>query len=401
MSTPQWTRVEGMIIGHRLDPAEVAQELAGRNVLAQLEWFTSSPHLIGVSVAVSEGTVALLPQGATTPTAGPTLSDLAEELAVLFEAEVRLGSAVSDYLTQDDASALATDDDDAMTGTSRVVEIGRTPASSVPLLAAMEGVDLADREMPEGRRALLAELPPTKVGWNFGELPLVTLSMTDGDFQAFLVQDDHIENVLTHNWGMETLLVPGGVDSADALPVDVSDLVGNRPDLAAIAGAVPGADVEAFLAAGYASGDNAVHAAVAALGLPDDVAAFLLGRIEIDEAEGFNTHLARGISTAIGRSVDIMLTDSDTAVHPVFDAYQALSIDRPWIVRSAAAVEAAVGAGLMVLALRSRKPSPWWVKAGGVLGGLMVVDSVAEVVLAKYVSSRRERREFLEGNGTL
>ena len=38
-----WTRIEGMIIGHDLDPSVVAGELKDRSILAQLEWFPSSP----------------------------------------------------------------------------------------------------------------------------------------------------------------------------------------------------------------------------------------------------------------------------------------------------------------------------------------------------------------------
>ncbi len=49
---------------------------------------------------------------------------------------------------------------------TRIVEIGRTPAPSVPgCLAALEGVDLGDLELAEGHRALLAELPAEKEGW--------------------------------------------------------------------------------------------------------------------------------------------------------------------------------------------------------------------------------------------
>ena len=104
---------------------------------------------------------------------------------------------------------------------TRIVEIGRTPASSVPLLAALEGVDLGDLELAEGHRALLAELPAEKEGWNFGDLPLVTLSVTDGEFQVFLVTDDHLEHIISHNWGMDAAIVPGGHDRTAELPLSL------------------------------------------------------------------------------------------------------------------------------------------------------------------------------------
>ena len=183
----EWTRVEGMIIGRDLDPASVAQELRERAVLAQLEWFPNSPQLLGINVAVAEGRVARVEDGAVS--AGPTPEELADELSTLFDAEVRIGTASADRLPEGEsplADSFDEDDLDEDEAPSRIVEIGRTPASSVPLLAALEGIDLADIELADGHRALLAELPPEKSGWNFGELPLVTLSWADDELQAFL-----------------------------------------------------------------------------------------------------------------------------------------------------------------------------------------------------------------------
>ena len=94
----EWTRIEGMIIGHELDPSTVAAELKERAILAQLEWFPSSPQLLGLNVAVCDDRVATVPADSTEATPGPTPSQLAEELAILFDAEVRIGNATSDQL---------------------------------------------------------------------------------------------------------------------------------------------------------------------------------------------------------------------------------------------------------------------------------------------------------------
>lgn len=393
MSAHEWTRVEGMIIGRHPDPEGIAAELGERGILAQLEWVEASPHLIGLTLAAHGERLAVVSEGDQAPDLGPTCDELASDLAILYEAEVRIGSTVADHLPEKEDLGLHDElrDDEEEQVTSRLVEIGATPASSVPLLAALEGVDLADVNLSEGKRAILAELPPNKVGWNFGDLPLVSLSCTSGRLQAFLVTDDHIENVVTHDWNMKNMLVAGGV-SPETLPQDVTDLVGDGPELERIAAAVPGADAKALRATQTMRGAQAVTGVVAALGLPEAVALFLLGQVALDEITGAHIHRAKGISNAIGRSVDIMLTDRDRAVHPVFDAYQALSIDRPWIVRSAAAVEAAVGAGLMVLSLRSPRPRRWWTYVGGAVGTLMVVDSVAEIFLAKYVQRKDQQR---------
>lgn len=390
----EWTRVEGMIIGRDLDPASVAQELRERAVLAQLEWFPNSPQLLGINVAVAEGRVARVEDGAVS--AGPTPEELADELSTLFDAEVRIGKASADRLPEGEsplADSFDEDDLDEDEAPSRIVEIGRTPASSVPLLAALEGIDLADIELADGHRALLAELPPEKSGWNFGELPLVTLSWADDELQAFLVTDDHLEHVVTHNWGMDSLLVPGAHEAVDEVAPQIIDLVGDRPELTAIASAVPGADVDALVASAKASGADAVRSVVAALDLPAGVTGFLLGRIEAGEVSGAEMHLARGISNAIGRSVDIMLSESDSPAQPLWNTYQSVAVDKPWIVRTIASAEAILGTTLLTLAVRAEKPRSGWSKAGGVLGGFLLVDSIAEISLSSYLRRRRAKEE--------
>ena len=183
------------------------------------------------------------------------------------------------------------------------------------MLTAKEPDGAAERI--ERARALLAELPHGKEGWNFGELPLVTLSVSDSEFQVLLVTDDHIEHIVSHNWGMETVIVPGARAKASELPDEVIDLVGDRPDLEAIAAAVPGADPVALWATATTRGEESVWKVVKALGLPAGVAGFLLGATEASEVEGVTVHLARGISNAIGRSVDIMLGEPESAVKPL------------------------------------------------------------------------------------
>ncbi|WP_022867441.1 hypothetical protein [Schaalia vaccimaxillae] len=392
-----WTRIEGMLIGQQIDPTAVARELRERGILAQLEWFPSTPQLLGLNLAVADGAVALVPADSSDVVAGPTPDELAEELAILFEAEVRIGGAAADHLPEGESPLAETwpeDDelDDEDESPSRIVEIGRTPASSVPLLAALEGVDLGDLELADDHRALLAELPPEKAGWNFGELPLVTLSLTDGEFQVFLVTDDHLEHVVTHNWAMDSLVVAGGHENSDDVAAEVIDLVGDRGDLTAIAKAIPGADIQALHASASLSGEEAVWKVVKALGLPAGVAGFLVGSSQMDEVDGVTVHLARGISNAIGRSVDIMLKEPESTVQTLWNGYQEVAVEKPWIIRIAAAVEATVGAGLLAACVRAAKPRSGWRIFSGVLGAVLVVDSVAEISLAKYVAMRHERK---------
>ena len=379
-----WTRIEGMIIGHELDPSVVAGELKERSILAQLEWFPSSPQLLGLNVAIADDRVATVPAGSTEVVPGPAPADLADELAVLFDAEVRIGNASADHLPEG-VSPLGKvwpseeEADEAVEGTpTRIVEIGRTPASSVPLLAALEGVDLGDLELADDHRALLAELPAEKEGWNFGDLPLVTLSVTDGEFQVFLVTDDHLEHIVS--------------DKALDLPGEVIDLVGDRLDLLAIAKAVPGADADALWASVATTGEESVWKVVRALGLPGSVAGFLLGTTAAEDVEGVTVHLARGISNAIGRSVDIMMGQPQSVVKPLWNSYESVAVERPWIIHAAVAAEAVIGTSMLVAAVRAPAPRSGWLRFAGIVGGLMLVDSIAELSLAKHVSKRFARR---------
>ena len=393
-----WTRIEGMIIGHELDPSAVAGELKKRAILAQIEWFPSSPQLLGLNVAVADERVATVPAGATTVVPGPTPAELTDELAILFKAEVRIGNASADHLPEGDSplGKVWPSEEEATEATeakpTRIVEIGRTPASSVPLLAALEGVDLGDLELADDHRALLAELPAEKEGWNFGDLPLVTLSVTDGEFQVFLVTDDHLEHIVSHNWGMDAAIVPGGHNKAQDLPGEIIDLVGDRLDLLAIARAVPGADADALWASVATTGEESVWKVVRALGLPGSVAGFLLGTTDAEDVEGVTVHLARGISNAIGRSVDIMMGQPQSMVKPLWNSYESVAVERPWIIHAAVAAEAIVGVSMLVAAVRAPAPRSGWLRFAGIVGGLMVVDSIAELSLAKHVSKRFARR---------
>ena len=392
MTDTPWTRVEGMMIASQLDPAEVAQALREKDVLVQLEWFEATPQLLGLNVAVADGRVATVSEGSTEAVPGLTVTELAQDLAQRFNAEVRLGSEHADALSQNEsplADFLPDEVDDTETPV-RIVEIGRTPASSVPLLAALEGVDVADIELEDGYRALLAEIPEEKSGWNFGDLPLVSLTMTDGDLHLYLVTDDHLEHVLTYNWGMTVRIVVGS-SSVEAVDPAVVDLVGDRPALREIAAHVPGADVDALLAAQELRGAEAITGVVQALALPHGVAEFLSGTIEASDVEGAVLHAARGISNAIGRSVDIMMTSTEDAQTAIQKAYMAVVSERPWIISTLATLEAAVGASMLVSTVKTPKPRSGWKIFAGVFGGAMLVDAFAEIALARVMRSKFHR----------
>lgn len=403
MAQEQWTRVEGMVLAQSLDPRVVASDLAGRGVLADLDWFDRSPELLGLTVAQRDGRVALLDSDGQTLRGGPRAGELAEDLAAKYDAQVMLGEAKSDHLSKGADRKLAEVGEQAQQredAPSRVVEIGRTPASSVPLLAAMEGVDIVDLGLPEGARALVAELPAEKSGWNFGDLPLVSLTYSAGEFQVYLVTDDDPENVVTYNWAMNEQLVGGFAAEEGAVSEQAEALVGPRADIAKIVSHVPGANKHEALSATHLRGDPAVRAFVAALGLPGEVAGFLLGQVGKTAIPGGELHLARGISTAIGHSVGMMLDQPTSPAAPLWRAYRDTAARRPWLVRIGASVEAALGASLVVLAVRTPAPRSGWTRLGGLLGGALVVDSLAEVSLSSWLAERRGVTRAAPGSGS-
>ena len=94
-----WTRIEGMIIGRDIDPALVATALREQAVLAQLEWFPSSPQLLGVNVAHTGGRVALVKNKKVLP--GPTTEKLVYEIIIAASA-IRVNNAFKFHAAPDD-----------------------------------------------------------------------------------------------------------------------------------------------------------------------------------------------------------------------------------------------------------------------------------------------------------
>lgn len=384
-----WEAIEGLVIAPDLDPAELGRKLAERGVVAQLDWMDRSPWLVGLKAAAdADRAIALLDADGSTLKPGPALKELAEELAAELNGEVRIGEAAADHLPKDAdlVPADAKGDDVA----SRAVEISKTPASSIPLIAAMEGMDIGQRELTAGYRALLAKLPASRRGWNFGDLPLVSLTNAGGDFQARCVVDDHTESIVTYDWALNRELVPGYA-AADKVEAHILDLVGDRLNIQTICDHVPGADADAAWAAASKKGPEAIDAFVAALGLDPKVGEFLAAKCEIEDVPEVTVHLARGISNAIGRSVDIMMSEPDSKAYPIWETYRETVVEKPWLPRIIATVEAAVGAGLLANGIKGGSSRPGLSKVGGVIGGFLLFDSVAEISLAKLLRIKEGR----------
>lgn len=390
MTNESWQRVEGMIIAEDLDSKKLTDYVSGRNVVAQLEWFPNSPGMVGIRVAVSGDHVGILTAKKPDIHAGPTFIDFIEELADKFSAEVMIGDMGVDRLPEGVTPDQLAPAEQASDGPMRIVEISETPASAIPLLAAFEGVDIADLELSAGKRALLAEIPDSAGSWNFGDVPLISL-VADGDsFQVFLIEDDDPETMVTYNWGMEEVTIPGkrGKDP-QALQL-AHQLVGSDDDIRAICGAIPGADVEAAIASTRLRGPEAVSAFVSALGLPAHVAEYLLGVRELGALPNALYHQARGISNAIGRSVDLLLREREQE-WDLWKAYTSLVVRRPQLLTLISSTEAVTGAALIAISRKRDGRRSWARRFGTLAGVVLVINSLAELSLAKLVRLREER----------
>lgn len=192
---------------------------------------------------------------------------------------------------------------------------------------------------------------------------------------------------------MKTLLIAGAHESAGRLDQGILDFASGRPDLEAIAKAMPSADLDALIESTTSFGENTVRRVVKALGLPAGLVDFLFGAFPAPEIEGARVHFARGVSNAIGRSMDIMLSNPESRAQPLWNTYRLAAVERSGLVHTLASAEAVVEAALLTLAARSEAPRSRWLKCGGFIGALLLVDSVAEVSLSSYLHRHHQDKE--------
>lgn len=384
----QWTRTEGIIIAEHLDPKEVADFINTTRVVVAMDWYDRTPNLIGLTLASSDRKLAAVNDvEEIVPTV--EFEDFALEVAQKFNAEVMVGGVSADALPEGaevSSEPEPSDSEEEM----RIVELSSIPDSSIPLAAAVSGVDIVALPLKNDWHAIAYDSNYSMSVATFGEYPIVTLMVSDGEFHASLAEDNDPESLIMYNWSMSTRTLAAG-HLNDRVSAEAEELVGASTDLRSIAEAVPGADVKAAEATAQLEGTRAVLSFVRALGAPSSIADYLLENIDATDIPGAEAHDARGISNAIGRSVDRMLLEPESTGNPVWETYHKVAVEQPAIVRTFASIEAAIGAILVTNAFRAEKPRSGWVKAGGVLGGLMLFDSIAEVMLAKYLGERAER----------
>ena len=391
----RWNRTEGVVIAPGTQPEDVAARLEAERVVARLEWYPSTPHLLSVTLLADvEGRVAVTPPTRGGVMAGVGVSELCESLAREFSAVATIGPATFNALP---AGTDLPEVSSHGAATSRTIVVSPLSAYMVPLQATLLERPLAVASMPGLERRLVmysGEGPDLGTyGWDEESLPALILRADLEDMTVRAVATDDQEDDAVFSWGMTSRYVWGGVDNpGPALKGIVEDLLTDVTDASAIAGAVPGADQEAVAAALATPGIDGMVALVEALGLPAWVEAVLTGRLAPAEVPGAVVHEPRGLSNAVGRSVGLMLADPSTPGSAFWRSYVRTVTEMPWAVRVGAILEAGVGGALLGTALRRRRRTGALPVGMVAFGTFLLLDAVAETSLASWTRHRELRR---------
>ena len=391
----RWNRTEGVVIAPGTQPEDVAARLEAERVVARLEWYPSTPHLLSVTLLADvEGRVAVTPPTRGGVMAGVGVSELCESLAREFSAVATIGPATFNALP---AGTDLPEVSSHGAATSRTIVVSPLSAYMVPLQATLLERPLAVASMPGLERRLVmysGEGPDLGTyGWDEESLPALILRADLEDMTVRAVTTDDQEDDAVFSWGMTSRYVWGGVDNpGPALKGIVEDLLTDVTDASAIAGAVPGADQEAVAAALATPGIDGMVALVEALGLPAWVEAVLTVRLAPAEVPGAVVHEPRGLSNAVGRSVGLMLADPSTPGSAFWRSYVRTVTEMPWAVRVGAILEAGVGGALLGTALRRRRRTGALPVGMVAFGTFLLLDAVAETSLASWTRHRELRR---------
>ena len=394
-ATQRWNRTEGVLVAPGSTPDDVAARLRERAVVARLEWYPASAHLLSITLlSDAEGRVAVTPPSRGGVVPGTGVSELVEGLARELGADVTIGPASFNALPEDVELPEVSAGPAPM---SRTVVVSPLSAYMVPLQATLLERPLAVASAPGIDRRIVmysgegAELGA--FGWDDESLPAIIFRVDERDMTVRAVLTGESEDDAVYSWSMTSRYVWGGVEEpGPALSALVNEMLTDSTDASLIARAVPDADVEAATAALAVEGVEGLAQMLAALGLPAWVESVLTGRLAPVEVPGVVVHEPRGLSNAVGRSVGLMLADPSVPGSAFWQSYVRAVTETPWLVRAGAALEAGLGGALIGAAIRRRGRTGRL--PGGLIavGALLMVDAVAETSLASWTRHKELRR---------
>ncbi len=394
-ATQRWNRTEGVLVAPGSTPDDVAARLRERAVVARLEWYPATAHLLSITLLLdAEGRVAVTPPSRGGVVPGTGVSELVEGLARELGADVTIGPASFNALPEDVELPEVSAGPAPM---SRTVVVSPLSAYMVPLQATLLERPLAVASAPGIDRRIVmysgegAELGA--FGWDDESLPAIIFRVDERDMTVRAVLTGESEDDAVYSWSMTSRYVWGGVEEpGPALSALVNEMLTDSTDASLIARAVPDADVEAATVALAVEGIEGLAQMLAALGLPAWVESVLTGRLAPVEVPGVVVHEPRGLSNAVGRSVGLMLADPSVPGSAFWQSYVRAVTETPWLVRAGAALEAGLGGALIGAAIRRRGRTGRL--PGGLIavGVLLMVDAVAETSLASWTRHKELRR---------
>ena len=394
-ATQRWNRTEGVLVAPGSTPDDVAARLRERAVVARLEWYPASAHLLSITLLLdTEGRVAVTPPSRGGVVPGTGVSELVEGLARELGADVTIGPASFNALPEGVELPEVSAGPSPM---SRTVVVSPLSAYMVPLQATLLERPLAVASAPGIDRRIVmysgegAELGA--FGWDDESLPAIIFRVDERDMTVRAVLTGESEDDAVYSWSMTSRYVWGGVEEpGPALSALVNEMLTDSTDASLIARAVPDADVEAATAALAVEGVEGLAQMLTALGLPAWVESVLTGRLAPVEVPGVVVHEPRGLSNAVGRSVGLMLADPSVRGSAFWQSYVRAVTETPWLVRAGAALEAGLGGALIGAAIRRRGRTGRL--PGGLIavGVLLMVDAVAETSLASWTRHKELRR---------
>lgn len=399
-----WSVHEGAMVAPSLDPEAVRAELARLNAVCEIDWYPQTPHLIGLNVlANTSGGVAALDDPEGKYRVGTTVSELVRVLAQKFTAEVSVGEfSVNCLVPGAEFPAQNVADSKEV----RVVELTTLAATSVPFSAAVEGVDIGCVELGEDWRAicyvtssdevsdgvLVSSSPAIGIYVSERDQKLVAVPKAVRDDTETTIEGGEGERLAMHSWQMRTAVVPGAAGSlpAERLAQIRSDL-GHDDSIERVSVVYPNADAEALHEAFVRSGREGLKAALEALGAPADLAAFLYGKIELNQISNVQVYPATTWREALKQSVDIKLRQPEEEASPMWAFYRKTTIEKPWIAGTFGSLRAAAGLALTILSSRARTADgsrTRLAKFGTFSGIVLMAEPAIQALIAKYLSDR-------------
>ena len=345
-----WTVQEGAMVAAKLDPNAVCQFFQEENIVAEADWFPDTPHLLGVNMLRNQADgLASLDQADEPLRVGAALPEVVEKLAEKFEADVLIGEYHANKLPADKPLPPRTSD---RSQPVRVVEISRMSASSVPFCAAAEGKTLGCVALPEGRIALCYETTRADIveGSLISRIPAIGLYVSDHDQRVVAVTSDENadpEKLAIHSWLLQTQVVPGAVENPDPeLEARIREYLGHSSSPNRIA-ETAGCDALQLAETFKIAGQDGMVRAIEVLGLPAEAAAFLYGRLDLQDVPGIEIFHEPGWAAAMGHSVDMRILHSAEDAKTLFGILRKLEIEHPTLMKVANIAQLAVGIGLL------------------------------------------------------